>query len=448
MTDSLPIRAADSLLGPTQPQASLALRVSIGEGALHAVMVGATESYLGAFAVELGHGPEELALLATVPLLVGAGAQLASPLLCGLLGGRKRLAVLGATVQALSIAGLVAIAWHQNTSLAALLTIQLIFWVSASAMAPAWSSWMADLTTHTERSRYFARRSGLIHVVLLCAFTGAGLFLHHAGTPGPQRFVVLFGIGLLARLGSALALSLQADVEEAELEGNSDPLERIREAWCQARFRVALYLAALAFGTQVAAPFFTPYMLRELALDYQSFAVLSAVSILAKALVFPCCHHLAARFGLRNLLWSAGVGVAVVPLVWAASPHFAMLVLANVLGGVAWAGLEYSSFQLLLESAPGRVKTEFFSLSSTLTGLGQVTGALGGGLLLERHALAYPQVFVLSALLRGLSLSVLFLFVRAGDFPGHLRALYTRVVSVRPGAGADQRPIVDEPDRS
>ncbi|MET0413608.1 MAG: MFS transporter, partial [Polyangiaceae bacterium] len=92
------------------------------DGTLHAVMVGVTESYLGAFAVELGHGPEELALLATVPLLVGAGAQLASPLLCAALGGRKRLAVLGATVQALSIAGLAAIAWHGNTSLWALLT--------------------------------------------------------------------------------------------------------------------------------------------------------------------------------------------------------------------------------------------------------------------------------------------------------------------------------------
>jgi MFS family permease len=445
MTDSLPV-PAESLLGPNRALASLALRVSMADGTLHAVMVGATESYLGAFAVELGHGPEELAVLATAPLLVGAGAQLTSPFLCRMLGGRKRLVVLGATVQALSIAGLAAIAWCGQTSLAALLVIQLIFWLSASVMAPAWSSWMADLTVHTERSRYFARRSGLVHVVLLCAFSGAGLFLHHAGTSGPKRFVALFGIGLLARLGSALALSLQADVEEAEPGAAMNARARVREAFCQARFRVVIYVALLAFGTQVAAPFFTPYMLRELKLDYQSFALLSAVSILAKALVFPWCHELAARFGLRNLLWTAGVGVAVVPLVWAASPQLVTLALANVLGGVAWAGLEYSSFQLLLESAPGRVKTEFFSLSSTFSGVGQVTGALGGGALLERHALGYPQVFVVSAALRALALSSLFLAVRPRDFPDRLRALYTRVLSVRPGAGADQRPIVDEPE--
>jgi MFS family permease len=446
MTDSLPAPAAHTLLSPAHPQASSALRVSMVDGTLHAVMVGSTESYLGAFAVELGHGPEELAVLATVPLLVGAGAQLASPYFCLVLGGRKRLAVLGATLQALSIAGLVAIAWHGNTSLWALLTTQLIFWLSASVMAPAWSAWMADLTLHTQRQRYFALRSGIIHVALLCAFTGAGLFLHRGGGQGPERFVALFGIGLLARLGSALALSLQADLGEEVPTPARATLRRVGEALCQARFRVPVYLALLAFGTQAAAPFFTPYMLRELGLDYERFALLAAASILAKALVFPWCHHLAARVGLRNLLWTAGVGVAVVPLVWAASPHFSTLVLANVLGGVAWAGLEYSSFQLLLEGAPRHVKTEFFSLSSTLSGLGQVTGALGGGALLERHALGYHEIFVVSAVLRALSLAALFLTIRSVDFPGQLRAVFTRIMSVRPGAGADQRPIVDDPE--
>ena len=90
MTDSLsvPPSAADPALGPAPRQAALALKVSMLEGCLHAVMVGVTESYLGAFAVELGHGPRALALLATLPLLAGAGSQLLSPWFCAGLGGR------------------------------------------------------------------------------------------------------------------------------------------------------------------------------------------------------------------------------------------------------------------------------------------------------------------------------------------------------------------------
>ena len=304
---------------------------------------------------------------------------------------------------------------------------------------------MADLTLHTERARYFARRSALIHVVLLVAFTLAGLGLHGGGVRTPEHFVPRFCIGLLARQCSAVALGLQPDSAGEPAAARPDTSQRVREALGRSRFRVAVYVALLGFGTQVAAPFFTPYMLRELGLDYRAFAALSAVSILAKALMFPWCHHLAQRFGLRNLLWCAGIGVAIVPLLWAASPQLGTLVLANAVGGIAWAGLEYSSFQLLLDSAPASVKTEFFSLSSTLTGVGQVTGAFAGGLLLDHHTLAYQQVFVLSAGLRALALAAVFLGL--GTSPLRLRVMYTRVLSVRPGAGADQRPIVAEGEK-
>lgn len=445
MTDSPEVARVTASPGAVAPRsATTALKVSMLEGALHAVMVGVTESYLGAFAVELGHGARGLALLATLPLLVGAGSQLTAPLLCGLLGGRKRLAVAGAALQGVSILGLCAIAWHRNTSLVALLAIQLLFWASGNVIGPAWSAWMADLTVETERARYFARRSSLIHVVLLFSFAGAGFFLHQtsAGT-SPTRFAALFAIGLLARLGSAVAMSVQADPGDRSAQTESQALQRVRAAVGRGSFRVAIYVALLALGTQVAAPFFTPYMLRELELDYRSFALLSAVSILAKAMTFRGCHRVAERYGLRNLLWCAGVGVAVVPLVWAASPRFDVLLLANVIGGMAWAGVEYASFQLLLQAAPPEAKTEFFSLSNTLAGAGQVTGALGGAGLLERHTLSYAGVFVLSAVMRGAALSALFLAVPAGDFPRRLRALYLRVLNVRPGAGAVQRPIVD-----
>lgn len=426
----------------------MALRVSVLEGALHAVMVGVTESYLGAFAVELGHGPRALALLATLPLLLGAGSQLLCPSLCHLLGGRKRLAVAGASTQTLSIVGLAVIGAYELQSFSALLAVKCFFWLSAGAMAPGWSSWMADLTSRSDRARYFARRSGLIQVALLFAFGWAGFVLQRGGAPAPQTFAALFCVGALARAFSAIALSIQPDVTPRPAWRQAEALRRFGDAFRRSRFRVASYAALLAFGTQVAAPFFTPYMLRELALDYGSFAALSAVSILAKALMFPCCQRVAAAFGVARLLWISGVGVAVVPLVWAEASGLPLLALANALGGVAWAGLEYSSFQLLLEGADDDLKTEFFSLSNTLTGVAQVSGAVLGGLLLGADALGYHEVFVLSAGLRALALATLFFAIDPRDFPRRLRRLYPRLLTVRPGAGADQRAIVDAAEQA
>jgi MFS family permease len=128
--------------------------------------------------------------------------------------------------------------------------------------------------------------------------------------------------------------------------------------------------------------------------------------------------------------------------VWAVSSDFEALVFAHILGGAVWAAVEYASFQLLLDSAPPDLTAEFFSLSSAVTGVGQVAGALFGGLLLGRAGLSYGQVFLMSALFRALPLMLLFFALRPEHFPVHLRVLYTRLLSVRPGAGAAQGPIL------
>jgi hypothetical protein len=311
-------------------------------------------------------------------------------------------------------------------------------------MAPAWNAWMASLTLHTLRPRYFARRSALNHIALLVAFGAAGLALHRAGVHVLSCFVVLFAVALVARVASAVALGLQVDLEVTRRRPMSEAvlLPRLRQAIARGNFDVAMYLAALALGTQMAAPFFTPYMLRELALDYRSFAALSALSILAKVFTYPCCHGLAERIGLRRLLCWAGVGVALVPVIWAVSSSFPALMFAHVVGGAVWAAVEYASFQLLLDAAPADLTAEFFSISNGLTGLGQVIGALSGGLLLGQPGLGYAQIFLLSALLRGLPLALLFLVLRPERFPAWLRIIYVRITSVRPLAGASRQPLL------
>jgi MFS family permease len=420
-----------------------ALGMSILEGSLHAVMIGVAESYLGAFAVELGHGPRAQGLLATLPLVLGAICQLSSPLFCAWFGSRKRVAVAGALGQTASMAGLIVIAMCQSTSFSALLAARVGFWVSGGLMAPAWNAWMADLTVNINRSRYFARRSALNHVALLIAFGAAGWALYHAGVRLMHCYLTLFVVAFFARLTSVGALLLQADVEPLRPRRALDPhWPRLGHALSRARVRVALYMACLAFGTQLSAPFFTPYMLRELSLDYKSFAGLSVLSILTKALAFPCCHHWAERLGQRSVLRWGGVGVAVIPLVWAVSSELPALIVAHVLGGAVWAAVESSSYQLLLESAPAEFTAEFFSLSSAATGVAQVGGALLGGLLLGSPHLDYRALFGLSALLRALPLALLFLAFRPDGLPLWLRWLYGRMRSFEALAGPAQADVL------
>lgn len=418
-----------------------ALSVSMAEGALHAVMLGTLESYLGAFAVELGHGPKALALLSTVPLLFGALAQLLAAPLSHLVGGRKRLVVIGAALQAVSGLGLSWIAWEADARFATLLTAKIAFWIAGGVIAPGWGSWMSALLEGRSRTRYFGIRSAVAHVALLVAFLATGLTLN-AMRADFSTYALLFLCGALARLGSAATLAIQLDAPA--MAAPPSALAHLRKAVTGSKWRVPFYLASLMFGAHLAVPFFTPYMLRELELDYRSFSLLAALSILGKALAFPFAHRLAEAWGLRRMLALSGLGVAMIPLVWSAPPSMSMLIFVHAFAGIAWAGLEYSSFQLLLDAAPDPVKTEFFSLANSLSGFAQLAGAMCGAFLLSGGLLSYRGVFLLSAVARGLPLFLLGIAVPWREIGRRLPVLSTRLDLVRPVGGALQRPVLSE----
>lgn len=419
------------------------LRLSVVDGVLHAVMLGACESYLGALAVELGHDDANLALLATLPLVIGALSQLVAAPLTRLAGSHRRFVVAGALLQAASVAGLVLIATLEVPSLAPLLLVKIAFWSSGSIITPAWGAWMARLTHDVDRERYFARRSGFVQAALTIAFVGSGATLHLGHAALTRSFAIVFSVAVLARLGSALALALKTEPADETAHAGSHDLGRLRQALREGEWRIPAYLAVLMFGAQIAIPFFTPYMLRRpdegLGFEYATFTGLMALSILGKALMFPQCHRLAGRFGLRPVLLAGGIGVAAIPFVWYASPSPAAIAGVQLSGGMAWAALEYASFQLLLRGSPDACRTEFLALAGALAGFFQLAGALVGSWLRQSQALPYTDVFLVSGILRSFALAVLLAGVwRLRTLPVRL---FTSLMFVRPVAGGIRRPL-------
>ena len=422
-----------------------ALRWSVADGASHAVMVGVGESFLGALAVELGHRAEALALLLTLPLLVGSASQLASGSLTRLLGSRRRLVVVGAVLQALSHVAFMGIALFGVRSFSALLAAKMMFWVSGSLIAPAWGAWMATLTENVDRERFFARRSAIAQVCLLVAFLGAGAGLHLGERYGLHRvlpvFVVLHSIAVVARLLSAFALYRQDEGRAPALSRDSTPDSawlRLRQAAREGRWRTPAYLAALLFGAYAAVPFFTPYMLTELKLGYLEFTALTAAPILSKIGTYPLLHRIRRLLSLRSMLLASGLGISAVSFLWAGTREFEMLFAAQLLSGVVWAGLEFSSFQCLLGASPAECRLEFLSLSNSLTGSVQLVSALLAGVLLSRYHLSYQTIFLLSGIGRALPVVLAHAMIEAPRVQ-RLPALLMQIVSIRPAGGAVMR---------
>src|SRR6185503_16981678 len=120
-----------------------------------------------------------LALFSSVPLLIGALAQIFTPYWVGLLGSRKRLVLVAASSQALANLFFWWIASQGSASLATFLTAKILYWTSGMALMPAWSAWLGSLTTDLNRERFFAWRSALGQAALLIAYGVGGLILEH-----------------------------------------------------------------------------------------------------------------------------------------------------------------------------------------------------------------------------------------------------------------------------
>src|SRR5690606_13919228 len=139
-------------------------------------MLGAAESYLGALAVELGHGPLNQAWLATVPLALASLSQLASGPLARLVG-RKRVTVAAAFGQGLAMAGLALIALGGYRGLGVFLAAKTAFFVAGGILTPTWNSWITALTANVSREKYFGRRSAINQTCVFFAFLAAGYYL-------------------------------------------------------------------------------------------------------------------------------------------------------------------------------------------------------------------------------------------------------------------------------
>jgi MFS family permease len=201
-------------------------------------------------------------------------------------------------------------------------------------------------------------------------------------------------------------------------------------------------------GVNVAAPFFTPYMLSELALPYTSYVALVATSFVAKIVALPLLGRIARRHGARRLLVVGGAGIVPLAALWVVATGVAPLLAVQVLAGTAWAAYELATVLLVFEAIPAHERTTLLTLFNLANAIAMVLGALVGGVLLDafgRGQAAYFALFLISTAGRGLTL-ILLRGVPDVPLPETVPSL--RLLAARPSAGSIERPVISTLDRT
>jgi hypothetical protein len=296
------------------------------------------------------------------------------------------------------------------------------------------------------RPRFFASRNRAQQAMLFVGLTAAGALLHwRSGRPGASLgvFALLFAAAGAARLLSARLLARQSEphpeLPEARAMGLRAFLGGLRGT---PQGRLLRHLLAMTLAVHVAAPFFTPYMLRHLGLSYGAFAMLTAGAFAARVLALPLIGRAAQRYGSRRVLWFGASGIVFLPPLWLVSDDLRWLLLVQLASGLVWGAFELSAMLSVFEGIDRRERTSVLTLYNFTNAAAIAGGSLLGGAFfrfLPEGAPVYVWLFVTSSAARAVALRMLRPL-------GTLRVPSARVVfrtlAIRPAQGAFQGPII------
>lgn len=336
-----------------------ALRHSVRDGSAYAVMTGAGESYLSAFAIHLRCSEPQIATLVSIPPLLGALAQLFSTWLQRRWRiGRGRIVVTGAMGQALMWLPIIVLPllWPGGSFVGLLLCV-IGYQVFGNLASPHWPTLMRPLVPERERGRYFSRRTRITTLVSFSSLVAAGALLEwsKAADHALTGFLALFAIAGAARLVSTYYLNKLPDLSERGHSGRTGVFPLI-PVWDRSHrhtpyTRFLVYYTAMGFATALSAPFFAVHMLRDLGFSYLEFMAVTAASVLVQFLTLNGWGRVSDAFGNRLILRITGWMIPFAPLLWLFSEDFVYLLLVQVFAGLAWGGFSLSASSFFYDLA-------------------------------------------------------------------------------------------------
>lgn len=407
------------------PVVDRALRHSVRDGMAFSVQTGAGETYFSAFALFLRATAPQIALISTLPPLLGSLAQIFSAWLGGYTG-RKRLVIAGCTLQALLWPPIVLLPLlFESYAVGALLVLLAIYHSANNLAAPQWTSIMRDLVSERRRGRYFGYRTRLTTITTFVSLVACGLILHEFDASGSTYagFVVIFLIAFVAR-----AISIYHHTFLYDPPVHAPPPDMHIEHWWKSlrstgAIGFSVYFALMNAAVGISSPFFTVYMLRDLSLSYLEFTALTGTSVFVQFLMLTTWGRVADIYGNRLILLVTSAMLPIVPSLWLLTDDFWALVVFQALSGLSWSGFTLSAGNLLYELVPQTRRAAYVAFHN----VGTAAGVFGGAMLGAALAVWLPPRAVLFGESSTLS-NLLYLFVISGVARAILAALLARRV--------------------
>jgi hypothetical protein len=218
-------------------------------------------------------------------------------------------------------------------------------------------------------------------------------------------FALLFLCAFVARL---LSIYFLTQVREEPIKSSREHyfsfiqfIRRFKESnFAQFVFSAA----AMSFSVNLASPYFSVYMLRDLKFGYLHYSVITAVATLTIFYFMKQWGAFADKIGNLKVIQATAPFIGFIPALWLVSSHSAYLVAVQIFSGFVWAGYNLCVSNFIYDAVSPGKRVRCIAYFNFINGLAVSAGALTGGYLL----LYLPPIlghniltlFVISSILR------------------------------------------------
>ena len=414
----------------TRLQTARGMRMWNVNGMLESVHSAITTGvYTTGYALHLGASTAMIGFI-SASISIGQLLQAFSPLLIERLPRRKTLCLLANGVSTslwLPIA-FIPFLFFEGSQLLALIACIALSKAAMSLVSPARQSWLTDLIPDEIRGRFVARQRSLTASAGLVTSVCAGFFLStYAAGDSQEGFSIIFMVAVVFSGFGIWAWSRIPEPQKSRGE-RVPPNQLLRLPFRHGPFRKLMFLVSgRLIIAQIAAPFFTVYMLRTLEVSYAQIAVFSAMQTIATIIMNPFWGYLADKYGYKPVMSLTATGLAIFPLGWGfvtLDNYWVMVPLVQIWGGSMSAGWGTARFNLIVKTAPAANRSAFLGCYSAVSRGCAACGAIIGGIAAELCT-SIPAVSFFGYTFAGLQ----YLFLANGVLRISYMGLLARLVS-------------------
>jgi len=377
----------------TEEEIQKGLRSVIRDGLTTQTMVTLTGGvFLVVFALKLGASNLVIGLLAAIPALAQL-IQIPSIYLVEKMQNRRAITVYVTALSRIFLLVIVLIPFlfSIEAGLAFLIVALFLHAAFAAVAGCSWNSWMRDLVPEDRLGSFFSKRMSLATGLGIPLSLAAGFFIDY----WKKLFLdyelygysILFFFGFLAGMLGVYFISTIPEPRMAPVEGKPFFFKLILQPFKDANFKnLIMFLGSWSFAVNLAAPFFTVYMLKRLQLDMSFIIALLVLSQLTSLAFLRIWGRFSDRFSNKSVLSVSGPLFMLCILAWTFTTlpekyilTIPLLIAIHIFMGISTAGVTLASGNIGLKLAPKGHATAYLTASSIVNSLAAGTAPVLGG---------------------------------------------------------------------